>query len=183
MPRCRNLKSLTGRTGFGYDNMNTPATSNTAKEILVGMGQIVAGQAPQRIRAILGSCIGLALYHPGRKTGVMAHIVLPDSAGREGTPGKFADTAVPHMLGLLRKQGMPVVGLTAKLAGGANMFGGIGPLQIGDANAQAVAKALHDVGIRVAGQDVGGTRGRRVEFDCDSGAMTVQRAGQPARIL
>ncbi len=35
----------------------------------------------------------------------MAHIVLPESAGRDGAPGKFADTAVPHMLELLREQG------------------------------------------------------------------------------
>ena len=59
---------------------------------------------------------------------------------------------------------MPTSGLTAKLAGGANMFNGSGPLQIGDANAEAVAAALKEAGIPVAGQDVGGTRGRRVEF-------------------
>jgi chemotaxis protein CheD len=163
--------------------MNTSTTSNAAKEILVGMGQIAAGQAPQRMRAILGSCIGVALYHPGRKTGIMAHVVLPESAGRDGAPGKFADTAVPQMLALLREQGMPTCGLTAKFAGGANMFNGSGPLQIGDANAEAVAAALRKAGIRVAGQDVGGTRGRRVAFDCASGEMIVQCAGQPARTL
>jgi chemotaxis protein CheD len=163
--------------------MITLTTSSPAKETLVGMGQVVEGQSPQRMRAILGSCIGLALYHPGRKTGVMAHIVLANSAGRDGAPGKFADTAVPHMLGLLRKQGIPTQGLTAKLAGGANMFNGSGPLQIGDANAVAVAAALKQAGIRVAGQDVGGTRGRRVDFDCASGTMIVQCAGQPTRTL
>jgi chemotaxis protein CheD len=163
--------------------MSTLATSNPAKEILVGMGQVVEGQAPQRMRAILGSCIGLALYHAGRKMGVMAHVMLADSAGRGGTPGKFADTAVPHMLGLLRKRGIPVHGLMAKLAGGANMFNGSGPLQIGGANAEAVAAALKKAGIRVAGQDVGGTHGRRIDFDCASGEMTVQCAGQPTRTL
>jgi chemotaxis protein CheD len=163
--------------------MSISATSNPAQDILVGMGQIAAGRAPQRMRAILGSCIGVALYHPGRKTGAMAHIVLPESAGRDGAPGKFADTAVPQMLAVLREQGMPTYGLTAKLAGGANMFNGSGPLQIGDANAVAVAAALKKAGIRVAGQDLGGTRGRRVDFDCASGEMTVQCAGQPARTL
>jgi chemotaxis protein CheD len=163
--------------------MSTLATSIPAKEILVGMGQIAVGQSPQRMRAILGSCIGVALYHPGRKTGVMAHVVLPDSAGRAGIPGKFADTAVPQMLELLRKQGMPTYGLTAKLTGGANMFNGSGPLQIGDANAVAVAAALKKVGIRVTAQEVGGTHGRRVDFDCASGEMIVQCVGQPARTL
>jgi chemotaxis protein CheD len=135
------------------------------------------------MRAILGSCIGLALYHPGRKMGVMAHVVLPESAGRDGAPGKFADTAVPRMLAVLREQGIPTYGLTAKLAGGANMFNESGPLQIGYANAVAVAAALKKASIRVAGQDVGGTRGRRIDFDCGSGEMTIQCAGQPARTL
>ena len=108
-------------------------------------------EPPQQMKAVVGSCIALALYHPGRKTGVMAHIVLPDSAGRDGTPGKFADTAVPQMLELLKELGMPAHGLTAKLAGGANMFGSSGPLQIGDANVEAVAQALRTAGIRVSG--------------------------------
>ena len=163
--------------------MATLATSNTAKETLVGMGQIAAGAAPERMKAVLGSCIGLAIYHRRLKTGAMAHIVLPDSAGRGGTPGKFADTAVPEMLKLLQELGTSAHGLTAKLAGGANMFGGPGPLQIGDANAEAVARTLKSAGIRVAGQDVGGTKGRRVTFDCTSGEMTVECAGQPARTL
>ncbi len=36
---------------------------------------------------------------------------------------------------------------------------------------QAVAAALKKAGIRIAGQDVGGTHGRRVDFDCASGEM------------
>ena len=161
----------------------TTSPPSAAAEILVGMGQIAAGRAPQRMRAILGSCVGLALYHPGCKTGVLAHIVLPESAGRSGAPGKFADAALPHMLAAVKAPGMPLSGWTAKFAGGANMFATSGPLKIGEANVKAVAKALQDAGIRVIGQDVGGTCGRHLEFDCATGEMTIRRAGQPARTL
>ncbi|MCH8829861.1 MAG: chemotaxis protein CheD [Planctomycetes bacterium] len=113
----------------------------------------------------------------------MAHIVLPDSAGRGGAPGKFADTAVPHMLQLLKEQGAPLHGLTAKFAGGANMFGSTGPMKVGDANAEAVSALLRIAGIRVVGQEVGGTKGRQVTFDCSTGEMTIAIAGQPARTL
>ena len=147
------------------------------------MGHIAAGQAPQRMKAILGSCIGLALYNMERKKGVMGHIVLPESAGREAAPGKFADTAVPRMLAMLKEHGVAPSALVAKLAGGANMFNGSGPLRIGDANATAVADALKRAGIRIAAQDLGGTRGRRVEFDCATGNLTIQCAGGPARTL
>jgi chemotaxis protein CheD len=163
--------------------MTAFATSMPAPETTVGMGQIAAGRTPQRLKAILGSCIGLILYHPRLKTGVMAHIVLPDSAGRDGPPGKFADTAVPGMLELLKGLGTPAHGLTAKLAGGGKMFKGSGPLQVGDANAEAAFQALRSAGIRIEGQDLGGTRGRRVTFDCESGALTVEQAGQSARTI
>ena len=163
--------------------MITTTTSTKTLETLVGMGQIAAGGPPQKMKAVVGSCIALALYHPRLKRGVMAHIVLPDSAGRDGTPGKFADTAVPRMLELLQGVGAPAPCLTAKLAGGANMFGSSGPLQIGDANIEAVAQALRAAGIRIAAQDVGGNRGRRVTFECEGGAMIVESAGQPTKTL
>lgn len=163
--------------------MNTPATHRAASDILVGMGQIAIAQSPQRLRAIVGSCIGLALYDPVNKAAVLAHVVLPESAGRDGAPGKFADSAVPRMLELFRKQGRLAHSLTATFAGGANMFNGSGPLQIGEANAVAVAAAVKKAGIRITGHDVGGTQGRRLEFDCTSGHMLVQCAGQPIRTL
>jgi chemotaxis protein CheD len=144
------------------------------------MGQIVVARAPERMKAILGSCVGVVLYHPVRKTAAMAHIVLPDSDGRDGAPGNFADSSISSMITLLAQQGAPVHDLTARFAGGADMFAGSGPLKIGDANVNAVVRALRDAGIRVAGQDVGGTHGRRIEFDCASGKMTVQSADQPA---
>jgi chemotaxis protein CheD len=162
--------------------MITTASAKTL-ETLVGMGQITAGGPPQKMKAVVGSCIALALYHPRLKQGVMAHIVLPDSAGREGAAGKFADTAVCRMLELLKEFGAPASCLTAKFAGGANMFGSSGPLQIGDANITAVGQVLRTAGIRVTGQEVGGNRGRRVTFECESGAMIVESAGQATKTL
>jgi chemotaxis protein CheD len=163
--------------------MITTTTSSKTQETMVGMGQIVSGGSPQQMKAIVGSCIALALHHPRLNKGVMAHIVLPDSAGRPGAPGKFADTAIPRMLELFKELGVPAHSLTAKLAGGANMFANSGPLQIGDANTRAVAQALRTAGIRIMAQDVGGTRGRRVTFDCADGEMIIESAGQPKKTL
>jgi chemotaxis protein CheD len=163
--------------------MMTISTSTTMPETTVGMGQIVAGGSPRQMKAIVGSCIALALHHPLQKKGALAHVVMPASAGRTGAPGKFADTAVPRMLELLKELGVAACGLTAKFAGGANMFGSSGPLQIGGANIQAVAQALETAGIRIEAQDVGGTRGRRVTFDCAGGLLIVECPGQPTRKL
>jgi chemotaxis protein CheD len=157
---------------------------NTPPDTMVGMGQVVFGQAPQRLASILGSCVGVSLYHPRTHQGVLAHVLLPDSQGRpQAPPGKFADTAIPHMLKLLAQAGLSSGGLLAKLAGGANMFNHNGPLQIGAANCTAVARALACAGLRVAAQDIGGTQGRRISLDCATGDLIIEVSGSEMLVI
>lgn len=149
----------------------------------VGMGQIAAARKPARLSAVLGSCVGVAIYHPRLGVGGLAHVVLPRANGRSDNPGKFADTAVPALLQELLRLGVPPAGLVAKIAGGACMFQMRGPLQIGDANIEAVRQALAQANIRLGGQHVGGTTGRRVVLDCSDGSLRVEIAGRSVEIL
>ena len=116
-------------------------------DALVGMGETVVLHQSETARSVVGSCAGLMIWHRRLKVAAVAHIVLPEAAGRPGAPGKFADTAIPHMVDLLRKEGAERASLVAKVAGGAQMFGVSGPLQIGDANVHAVAAILSELGI------------------------------------
>jgi chemotaxis protein CheD len=150
---------------------------------MVGMGQAFARHAPERLWSILGSCVAVALCDPRRKVAAMCHVVLPSSAGRGGSPGKFADTAVPHMLQMLREMGISREHLTAKIAGGASMFGNNMPLEVGHNNAHAVTQALHAAGIPISGQDVGGNKGRRVTLDCAAGELHIEIVGCPSKTL
>ena len=147
----------------------------------VGMGQIGEGQGAATFRSVLGSCIGLAFYNARFKAGVFAHIVLPEAAGRPGSLGKFADTAIPEMIRLMKGYGVMPSGLVAKMAGGANMFGHGGPMQIGDFNAKAVKEGLEKHRIKLSFEDTGGQKGRRVIFDCQNGEMLVQTVAQTLR--
>lgn len=163
--------------------MTTCMAVECAENRSVGMGQAILASAPVHLSAVLGSCVGVALYHRRLKLGALAHVVLPDSTGRPGVPGKFADTAVPFMIQQLEAKGAMRSQLTAKIAGGACMFGAGGPLQIGDANIEAVTKALGAMGIRIQAHDVGGTKGRRVTLDCATGQLLVQIVGESSRTL
>lgn len=146
-------------------------------EASVGMGQI-ALLSPEGIgRAVLGSCIGLVLFEPMRRFAAMAHIVLPSAEGREGGAGKFVDTAVPLMVDQLRRHGIEPSSLIAKCCGGASMFATSGPFQIGQQNVEAIRRQLATFRIRLAGEHVGGTRGRRTSFDCRTGEMLVEVLG------
>lgn len=64
------------------------------------------------------------------------------------------------------------------------MFGNAtGAMLIGERNAEAVVRGLHAASIRIGGQDTGGTKGRRVIFDCATGVMTIAIAGQKEQTL
>ena len=158
-------------------------STTTGHASLVGMGESVLLRGEDTARAVVGSCIGLVLCHRREKIAVMTHIVLPEAAGRPGLPGKFADTAIPYLIDLLAKEAAHVGGLVAIMAGGAQMFGKQGPLQIGEANAAAVTAEVKSRGIAIRGTNVGGSKGRRISFDCATGLLTVEVAGEPPLIL
>ena len=88
----------------------------------IRMGEMcVAGQGDS-LRTLLGSCVGLALHDRRRKIGGLAHIVVPDSRGKVDRPGKFVDTAIPALIEQMEQLAGQSLTLSAKFAGGANMF-------------------------------------------------------------
>lgn len=164
--------------------MTALLTSTAGTKTNVGMGQIAVGRDRDELVSVLGSCVGVVVFHPRRRIAVLAHVILPASSGRSGAPGKFADTAIPEILLLLAKEGQANSGLVAKLAGGAQMFGNAtGPMQIGEGNVAAITKLLGHHNIRVIAHDLGGTKGRRISVDCQTGLVDVEVAGQKKLVL
>lgn len=163
--------------------MTASVATKPAKSVNVGMAQIALLRRGEGAKSVLGSCIGLVLHHAARKTTAVAHIVLPDCQNRPGPPGKFADTAIPEMLRLLGEHRVGKPGLVAKLAGGANMFGGSGPIQIGEANIKAVTEILDKLHIPIVGTHVGGEQGRRITVDSETGDFTIEVAKQEPVVL
>jgi chemotaxis protein CheD len=144
----------------------------------VGIGQWRVCKSPVGLRAILGSCLGVVIYDPTTRIGGMAHILLPDSRGSAEHPGRYADTAVPALLGEIHKsRGGIRGGLVAKLAGGAKMFDTQGVMAIGEANHKAVLTQLEKLRIPILSNDIGGEVGRNVTFDTSNGRFYVKRPG------
>jgi chemotaxis protein CheD len=163
--------------------MISAPSDKATDEVAVGMGQAVLALAPARLTTILGSCVAVTLYAPRRRLGMLSHVVLPQAKGSLSNPAKFADTAVPNMLSTLKNRGVEPRELTAKLVGGASMFGTGACAQIGASNVQAVVLALEAAGIHIAGQDVGGTSGRRIGFDLATGCITVTSGGRGSQTI
>ncbi len=139
--------------------------------------------SPDRIRTLLGSCVGVVLYDAEVKAGGAAHIMLPNSEICDGTPGKFADTGIDALLQNAIGAGCRRQRLKAKIAGGATLFGFDVDGSIGERNIQAVKERLAHHTIRLVAADLGGTRGRRILFDPKTGQVVVEFNGGGARVI
>ncbi|NPV81885.1 MAG: chemotaxis protein CheD [Firmicutes bacterium] len=160
------------------------------KRIIVCIAELVASRGASILVApSLGSCIGLALYDRETKVGGLAHILLDYAASyRESGQalGKYADTAIPELIRRMVYLGASTERITAKIAGGGNMFGECIPAPIFDPglrNAQAVSEMLRNIGIPLVAEDIGGYQYRTMEFALSSGEVVIKRWGEEDIIL
>ena len=151
-----------------------------AQLIKVGMADYKVTLHPSTLISYgLGSCVGIALYDSSNKIGGLAHIMLPDSTQARTTenPAKFADTCLPLMIDEMVKLGAVKSKLTAKIAGGAQMFSfnnATPIMRIGDRNVEAVKMVLKKLGIRIMADDTGGNYGRTVELELSRGIFRIK---------
>lgn len=148
--------------------------------IKVGISDLNVVKAPNLIRTSgLGSCVGVVIYDPAVKIAGLAHIMLPDSKfsrQKKLNHYKYADTAIPILIKKLLALGARKNSLEAKLAGGAQMFqfSDSDVMRIGPRNVEAVEKILKELNIPVVALDVGGNKGRTIEFDPNTSLLKIR---------
>ncbi|XZE33123.1 chemotaxis protein CheD [Pirellulaceae bacterium SH501] len=149
---------------------------------LIKMAEIGVLQSQGRLRTLLGSCVGIALFDKKLKLIGLAHVVMPCSMGTDHSPGKYADTAIPEMIRRMNKMACgSKLSLTAKIAGGANMFSYASSspsATIGEQNILAVEESLAKEQIPVLGRHLGGSFGRRMVVDAESGIAQIHVVGK-----
>jgi len=142
-------------------------------EAYVHPGRVVTSADGAWLRTVLGSCISVCLCDPHLRIGGMNHFLLPDAAGCEGGSARFAGPAIQRLIGQLLGLGADQSRLVAKVFGGSGSPSSAGSLQVGLRNVQAAHGILGHEGIRIAAEDVGGPRGRRLLFDTADGTAFV----------
>lgn len=153
---------------------------NTKTVVRVGIADMNIAKTPQTIRTSgLGSCVGVVLYDTSKKIAGMVHIMLPDSTlGKSAkiNAAKFADTGIYAMMEILKSHGVRPFSLKAKIAGGAQMFqfGSNDTIRIGPRNVEAVKEELKRLSIPIVAEDTGGSSGRTIEFDPETGILHIR---------
>ena len=160
-----------------------------ADMIKVGMADLNICHSPDAITTLgLGSCVGVVLYDKSRKVAGMVHVMLPDSTKvrQNQNKAKFADTGIDLLIEMLQKEGSVKSALTAKIAGGAQMFAfnsNNDMLRVGERNVEAVKTKLNSIGIKILAEDTGLNYGRTVEFYPETGDFVIKAVGKPVRTI
>jgi chemotaxis protein CheD len=151
----------------------------TGRELLVRVADLQIGTAGDVLVTVgLGSCVAILLHDAEARVGGLAHILLPSPAlaRPDGNPAKFPHSAVPRLLQLMTSQGARSNRITGRLAGGASMFAALAPpgtIQMGERNLVAARRALHECGVPLVGEAVGGDFGRTVRMRVADGRVEV----------
>ena len=167
--------------------MSDSLLGEKVKKTNVGVSRMVIAKNPEILTTSVGSCVAIVVYNKKTCIGGLVHVLLSNSQGRNDCPGKYADTAVPEVLKLLKAEiESPYAVFEAKIAGGANMFGfdPNGPNgRIGDKNVEGVIEALKKAEVNIIAEDIGGKSGRTVHFYLETGKVEILVGGKITKIL
>ncbi|WP_088069499.1 chemotaxis protein CheD [Gottfriedia luciferensis] len=164
--------------------------SNLKQIMKIGIAEMGIVKGSEVIRTSgLGSCVGVVVYDEEKRIAGMVHVMLPDSGlAKDGqlNKAKFADTAIKELIDQIVRNGGRRQYLKAKLAGGSQMFQFNSTnemMRIGPRNVEAVLQQLDKLQIRVLGSDVGGNKGRTIEFSPENSLLNIKIVNQGVIII
>ncbi|MBF0314837.1 MAG: chemotaxis protein CheD [Oligoflexia bacterium] len=165
--------------------MKTIFDSKFQKEVvLIGQGEIAVEKSNSRlISTTLGSCIAVCLFDPESLVGGMNHYMLPAPALEEEcivfSRAKYGVNSMEYLINELLKIGAVRERITAKIFGGANMFGQNSPntslTSVGAQNIAFAQSYLTMERISVLAKDVGGDHARKIYLDPTTGKVKLFR--------
>lgn len=157
--------------------------------IKVGMADLNIVEAPGVLTTLgLGSCVGIALYDKYNKIAGLAHVMLPSSKEIKNNENKskFVDTGIELLIEMMVEKGAMKRNLTAKIAGGSQMFSfnnNSSILKIGERNVLATKEKLKELNIEILSEDTGGNYGRTIELNAEDGSLLVKTIGHGVKII
>lgn len=152
----------------------------------IGIADLNVVKSPEVLATYaLGSCIGICLYDAELKIAGLAHIMLPwskDAGAAADNMRRYADTGITELIQKMVTMGAKKYRLTAKIAGGAQMFSSNSAVfNIGERNIEAVKKVLATYNIPIVAEETGLNFGRTVFFYSEDGIMEVKAATRPTK--
>jgi len=157
--------------------------------IEVQMGKMELAQAPDRVVTRgLGSCLGITIYDPLKKIGALVHPMLPDidKSKIKSNPSRFVNSGIILALEELERKGCSRSRMQVKVFGGAHMFSFINAdsaLNVGLKNIDMAHTIFKSLNLKILVEEVGGTFGRTVELDAETGKVLVKTVSWGEKVV
>jgi chemotaxis protein CheD len=133
---------------------------------------LFASREPYIVNTILGSCVAVCLYDTVWKFGGINHYMLPFWNGQGLASPKFGNIAINKLLEKMQSMGSSQKNLVAKVFGGGNILEATTTqFMIGDRNIAVAKDMLKELKIQIISQSVGGTLGRKIQFNIETGEV------------
>ena len=147
--------------------------------MVVGLAELaVAGPGNVLSAYGLGSGLAVVIWDSESKVGGLLHAMLPES-GVDRTraqeyPGMFLDTGIEALLSQALKAGASKERLRICLAGGAEVIGSNGKVDIGGLNLAAAERCLKRLNLTVQAAETGRHSNRSITLHTSTGRLTAR---------
>ncbi|RFC65373.1 chemotaxis protein CheD [Fulvimarina endophytica] len=134
------------------------------KRINLIQGEAVVTDEDVVIATMLGSCVAACIRDPIAGVGGVNHFLLPgsDSGAQRGRAESYGVYLMELLINGILKKGGDRRRMEAKLFGGARTINSL--QDIGGRNADFARNFLQNESIRCVAEDLGGTRGRCIQY-------------------
>ncbi|NLO52459.1 MAG: chemotaxis protein CheD [Bacteroidales bacterium] len=133
---------------------------------------LFVAQQPIILNTILGSCVAVCLWDRAKNTGGMNHYMLPLWNGVGLASPKYGNIANDLLVKKMLNNGSKTENLIAKFFGGARILDDTARVfDIGQHNVELAFDIYADYGIQIAKGSTGGTRGRKIFFNTQTGEV------------
>jgi len=142
-------------------------------------GGLYAGRESVIAETLVGSCVAVCLYNFKERFGAMNHFLCDRPQGPiDANFGQYGILSTQYLIDAVRELDPELTHYRASVFGGAAVLKTANAdNRIGSANIEAALEILGSSHIRVAHQEVGGTRGRRVRCNTQTGEIECRFAG------
>lgn len=170
------IGSHSGPTGATRSSLPEPMLAADTEMIYLHPGQMFAAAHRCAITTVLGSCVAVCLHDAESGIGGVNHYLLPHEGPQGYEPLRCGPTAIRALIDSVMSLGARRDRLVAKVYGGAHVLKAMSGArwQLGAANVEVAREVLGASGIPVRDLDVGGLRGRKLQFVTGAGTVWVK---------
>jgi two-component system chemotaxis response regulator CheB len=141
-------------------------------------GDSATARSPTHLATLLGSCVSVCLSNSFQHVAGMNHYMLPEAI-TGGDVGHYGDTSILNLAQTMFALDADPRHYRARVYGGGSVTGHLGALgDIGARNIEVARRVLGELCIDIQHEEVGGNRGRRIDFDTRTDVIRCRLLGR-----